>query len=161
MSISLSFAVLKNWNDRAARRRGKPPARRPFLTLETLEDRTAPSAVPHALPAALAILPPGLAAGGVFDLGGRDPMGALAVSGQALVSMSSNPPLQALLQEAASTLRTLSKDLTGLADQLPGIAADTVSEARQLLRGLLTNVAHGLTAATTSLHGIANLLPGI
>src|SRR5437016_940835 len=161
MSISLSFAVLENRNDRAARRRGKPPARRPPLTLEALEDRTAPSAVPHAVPAALAILPPTLGTSGVFDPGGRDSLGARAVSGQARVSMSSNPPLQALLQEAASTLRTLSKDLTGLADQLPGIAGDTLSEARRLLRGLLTNVAHELSAATSSLHGIASLLPGL
>src|SRR5438552_456853 len=138
MSISLSFAVLENWNDRAARQRAKPPTRRPPLTLEILEDRTAPSAVPHALPAVLAIWPPGLSTSGVFDLGGRDPVTALALSGQPPVSKSSNSHLPPLLQDASKALSTLSKDLTGLADQLPGIAGDTVSEAQKLLGGLLT-----------------------
>jgi hypothetical protein len=46
MNGSLSFLVPANPKDRAAGLRGKRPPHRPPLTLEALEDRTVPSAVP-------------------------------------------------------------------------------------------------------------------
>src|SRR6516225_140632 len=57
MNLRLSFLVPGNWKQRAPRLRARPPAHRPPLALEALEDRSVPSAVPALghLPAAPAL----------------------------------------------------------------------------------------------------------
>src|SRR6059058_747776 len=108
MNVSLSFPV--PWKkDRAARWRAKPSARRPPLALEVLEDRTVLSAVPHALPAVIPVLPSGPGISAAFDLGRSASAGALHASGDVRASVSSDLVLRALLQGASKALSALSK----------------------------------------------------
>jgi hypothetical protein len=133
MNIHLPFPVPGNRKDRAARWRSKPPAHRPPLTLEALEELTVPSAMPGALAAVSALLPSGPAITAPLAPGGAPAGGALHRPGGIPARVSSSHSLQAPLPAPSKVLSTLASDLRQRTGQLSGITGNPLRGTVQQL----------------------------
>ena|GEM_PF-6478267 len=107
LNIRLPFPVPGNRKHSAARRRNKPPAHRPPLALEALEELTVPSAMPGALSAISALLPSEPAITAPLAPGEASAGGALHMPGGIPAQISSSHSLQAPLPAASKVLSAL------------------------------------------------------
>jgi hypothetical protein len=149
MNLRLPFPLPGNRKDSSARRRHKPAAHPP-LTLEALEELTAPSAMPGTVRAAVrALVPSKPAITAPLALAVSPAGAALTATGGIPAQITSSHSLQAPLRGTSKVLSTLASDLHQSTGPLSGIAGRILrGTAPQLSRAI--REASGQRASLTS-----------